>query len=376
MGEMNPFVIIRRDLHKIPELGFEEFKTQKYLLDYINTLPQERLEIKTWKTGIFVKVRGTNPTKMIGYRADIDGLPVAEETDLPFRSEHEGKMHACGHDFHMSIALGVLTHFAHHPIKDDLLFVFQPAEEGPGGALPMLESEVMQQWKPDMVIALHIAPEYPVGTIATKEGLLFANTSELFIDLKGRGGHAAFPHQANDMVVAACSLVTQLQTIVARNVDPLDSAVITIGKISGGTVQNVIAERARLEGTIRTLSVESMAKIKERIEAIVKGIEIGYQCEATIDYGSMYHQVYNDERLTSEFISFANHQSNLNVIRCKEAMTGEDFGYMLAEIPGFMFWLGVNSPYGLHHSKLNPDERAIEMAIQLLVSYLEWKTNQ
>jgi N-acetyldiaminopimelate deacetylase len=374
--QLNRFVEIRRDLHKIPELGFQEFKTQQYLLNYIGTLPQERLEVKTWKTGVFVKVRGTEPSKMIGYRADIDGLPISEETGLPFASEHEGKMHACGHDFHMSIALGVLTHFAHHPVKDDLLFVFQPAEEGPGGALPMLESEIMQQWKPDMIIALHIAPEYPVGTIATKEGLLFANTSELFIDLKGKGGHAAFPHLANDMVVAACSLVTQLQSIVSRNVDPLDSAVITIGKISGGTVQNVIAEHARLEGTIRTLSAESMKKVKERIEAIVKGIEIGYQCEATIDYGSMYYQVYNTEQLTNEFMSFVKEHTNVEVVRCKEAMTGEDFGYMLAQIPGFMFWLGVNSPYGLHHSKLSPDEGAIETAIRLLVSYLTWKANE
>ncbi|MCZ0754263.1 N-acetyldiaminopimelate deacetylase [Anoxybacillus sp. J5B_2022] len=372
---MSQFVAIRRDLHKIPELGFQEFKTQQYLLDYIATLPQERLEIKTWRTGIFVKVNGLQPTKMIAYRTDIDGLPITEETELPYRSEHEGKMHACGHDFHMSIALGVLTHFVHHPIRDDLLFIFQPAEEGPGGALPMLESEAMKQWLPNMIIALHIAPEYPVGTIATKPGLLFANTSELFIDLKGKGGHAAFPHLANDMVVAACTLVTQLQSIVARNVDPLDSAVITIGKISGGTVQNVIAERARLEGTIRTLSVESMQKVKERIEAIVKGIEIAYQCEATIDYGSMYHQVDNDEVLTTEFIEFAEQLPNIKVVRCKEAMTGEDFGYMLAKIPGFMFWLGVDSPYGLHHAKLTPDERAIDKAISLLTAYLSWKGN-
>jgi N-acetyldiaminopimelate deacetylase len=372
---MSKFVSIRRDLHQIPELGFQEFKTQQYLLDYIATLPQERFEVRTWRTGIFVKVHGVQPTKTIAYRADMDGLPIEEETDVPFRSCHKGKMHACGHDFHMSIALGVLTHFVHHPINDDLLFIFQPAEEGPGGALPMLHSDTLKEWMPDMIVALHIAPEYPVGTIATKEGLLFANTSELFIDLKGKGGHAAFPHLANDMVVAACSLVTQLQSIVARNVDPLDSAVITIGKISGGTVQNVNAEQARLEGTIRKLSVESMKKVKERIEAIVKGIEIAYQCEATIDYGSMYHQVYNDEALTTEFMGFAEQHPDIHVVRCKEAMTGEDFGYMLAEIPGFMFWLGVDSPYGLHHAKLTPDERAIDKAIALLTSYIAWKGN-
>ncbi|MED0656562.1 N-acetyldiaminopimelate deacetylase [Anoxybacillus ayderensis] len=369
------FVNIRRDLHQIPELGFQEWKTQRYILDYLARLPQERLQMKTWRTGIFVRVLGMAPTKTIGYRADMDGLPIDEQTDVPFRSTHEGRMHACGHDMHMAIALGVLTHVVHHPIDDDMLFIFQPAEEGPGGALPMLESDEMKQWMPDMVIALHIAPEYPVGTIATKEGLLFANTSELFIDLIGKGGHAAFPHETKDMVVAASALIMQLQTIVSRNVNPLDSAVITIGKLTSGTVQNVIAERARLEGTIRTLSPEAMEKVKGRIEAIVRGIEVAYDCEAHIDYGSMYYQVYNDEALTNEFMQFVEQKTDVHLVRCQEAMTGEDFGYMLARIPGFMFWLGVQSPFGLHHAKLNPNEEAIDVAIELLTRYIAWKGN-
>ncbi|MDE3838350.1 N-acetyldiaminopimelate deacetylase [Bacillus methanolicus] len=373
---VSPFVKIRRDLHQIPELGFQEFKTQQYLLNYLQSLPQEAIEIKTWRTGIFVKVHGKNPRKTIGYRTDIDGLPITEETELPYRSTHEGKMHACGHDFHMSIALGLVTYFANNPIDDHLLFIFQPAEEGPGGAEPMLKSEIMREWKPDIIFGLHIAPEYPVGTIAVKKGLLFANTSELFIDLKGKGGHAAYPHQTNDMIIAACSLVTQLQTIVARNVDPLDSAVITIGKITGGTVQNIIAEKARLEGTIRTLSVDSMKKVKKRILSLIKSVEIGYECEVSVDFGSMYHQVYNEEIITEEFMDFIRNHTDIQVIECKEAMTGEDFGYMLKEIPGFMFWLGVESEYGLHHSKLNPNEAAIEKAISFLTKYIEYKGNR
>ena len=205
------------------------------------------------------------------------------------------------------------------------------------------KSETMKKWKPDMIIALHIAPEYPVGTIAIKEGLLFANTSELFIDLKGKGGHAAYPHETNDMVIAACQLVGQLQTVVSRNIDPLDTAVITIGKITGGTVQNIIAEDARLEGTIRTLNAESMDKVKSRISAIVEGIKVGFECEAKIDFGAMYHQVNNEEQLTREFMKFTDEADGVNLYQCKEAMTGEDFGYMLKEIPGFMFWLGLQS---------------------------------
>lgn len=372
---MNPFVKMRRELHQIPELGFQEFKTQAYLLSYLNTLPQHRLTIKEWKTGLFVKVHGSNPAKTIGYRTDIDGLPIREETNLPFASSFPERMHACGHDLHMSIALGVLTFFVENQIKDDLLFIFQPAEEGPGGAEPMLKSEIMQEWKPDMIIGLHIAPEYPAGTVAIKEGLLFANTSELFIDLKGKGGHAAYPHQTNDMVIAACTLVNQLQTIVARNVDPLDSAVITIGKITGGTVQNVIAENARLEGTIRTLSPEAMQKVKHRIEAIVAGIETGFECKSNIDYGAMYYQVYNHAELTKDFVGFLKKQPDVKLIECKEAMTGEDFGYMLKEIPGFMFWLGVESPFGLHHAKLTPNEAAIPFAIEMITKYLSYRGN-
>ncbi|ETI66008.1 N-acetyldiaminopimelate deacetylase [Neobacillus vireti] len=373
---MNPLVKIRRDLHQIPEIGFQEFKTQAYIFSYLESLTQERITIKKWKTGLLVKVHGLNPRKTIGYRTDIDGLPISEQTGLPFSSIHEARMHACGHDFHMSIALGVLTYFVDNPIIDDIIFVFQPAEEGPGGAEAMLKSSEMREWMPDMIFALHIAPEYPVGTIAVKEGLLFANTSELFIDLKGKGGHAAYPHQTNDMVIAACTLVNQLQTIISRNVDPLDSAVITIGKITGGTVQNIIAEKARLEGTIRTLSPESMGKVKHRIEALVKGIETGYECNAVIDYGSMYHQVYNTKSITKDFINYIQQELDVKVIECREAMTGEDFGYMLKEIPGLMFWLGVESPFGLHHAKLSPNEAAIDVAVNVMTSYISFKGNE
>ncbi|RSL30436.1 N-acetyldiaminopimelate deacetylase [Salibacterium salarium] len=362
-------ISIRRELHQIPETGFEEIKTQNYLKEKIMAMPQNHVTIKEWRTGLLVFVEGYAPEKTMGYRTDIDGLPINEQTTYSFPSMHEGKMHACGHDLHMTIALGILDRFACDQPKQNLLFLFQPAEEGPGGALPMLQSEIFQQWKPDEIYALHIAPEYPVGTIATRPGLLFANTSELFIDLKGMGGHAARPHQANDMVVAASHLVTQLQTIVGRNVDPLDSAVVTIGTIEGGTKQNIIAETARLEGTIRTLSLESMKKIKQRIQALIQGIETSFDCSATIDWGSTYCQVSNEERLTRAFMKFSEEQENVELVECREAMTGEDFGYFLEEIPGTMFWLGVDTPYGLHDARIEPDEAAIETAVSHMTAF-------
>ncbi|WP_411348381.1 N-acetyldiaminopimelate deacetylase [Paenibacillus sp. WLX2291] len=371
----NQLIDIRRDLHRIPEAGFQEFKTQRYLLDYIASLPQEHLEVRTWKTGILVYVHGTAPTRRFGYRADMDGLPIVEDTSYDFKSEHPGYMHACGHDLHMTIGLGVLTQFVQQRMKDDLVILFQPAEEGPGGAQPMLASDELADWMPEQMVGLHVAPEYPVGTIATRQGILFANTSELFIDLIGTGGHAAYPHRANDMVVAGCQLVGQLQSVIARNVNPLDSAVITIGKIEGGTKQNIIAERARLEGTIRTLSAETMTLVKSRIQALVGGIEAGFECRAEIDWGANYMQVYNEEQLTAEFMQWLSARSDVQLVECTEAMTGEDFGYFLKDIPGFMFWLGVDTPYGLHHAKLEPSEDAIEIAVRTVTDYLRWKSD-
>ncbi|GAA5417238.1 N-acetyldiaminopimelate deacetylase [Paraliobacillus ryukyuensis] len=363
--ENNQLLQIRQALHQIPELGFQEFKTQAYLLDKIKNFKQTHLTLTTWKTGILVKVHGTNPAKVIGFRTDIDGLPIVEDTNLPFSSDHEGRMHACGHDFHMTISLGALQRLAEQPITDDVVFIFQPAEEGPGGALPMLESKEFQAFKPDVIFALHVAPELPVGTVATKPGLLFANTSELFIDFVGKGGHAAYPHLANDMVVAASTFVTQLQHIIARQMDPMSSGVVTIGKITGGTVQNVIAEKARLEGTIRTGEPGAIDEIKHSIETLAKGFEKSHHCQITIDYGSNYYQVFNHEDFVDKFREIITGTEHIWK-EAAPAMTGEDFGYFLRDIPGFMFWLGVESDYGLHHSKLNPKEDALLKGVDIV----------
>ncbi|RHW39811.1 amidohydrolase [Lysinibacillus yapensis] len=358
---MESLIQVRRELHEIPELGFQEFKTQQYLLNKISGFPQRFLTVTTWKTGIVVKIEGSDPSKTIGWRADIDGLPIAEETGVPFSSTHGGNMHACGHDCHMTVALGLIQAFTANQPKQNVIVYFQPAEEGPGGAEPMLNW--LKSERPDLlaneIYALHIAPEYPVGTVATRAGLLFANTSELFIDLKGLGGHAAYPHKTRDMTVASSNLVLQLQTIVSRNVNPMESAVVTIGKLTSGTVQNIIAENARLEGTIRTLNAESMAHVKRRIEAICAGIEASFECEISIDYGSMYYEVNNHPESAKKLLDFAKEFEGANAYECPAAMTGEDFGYFLKEIPGAMFWAGANCDYGLHHSKLNPDEELL-----------------
>lgn len=364
---------IRRELHEIPEIGFKEVKTQSYLKDIILQMPSDRIELVEWRTGLVVKVKGQSPEKTIGWRTDIDGLPIREETGLPFASRHEGYMHACGHDIHMAIALGLLEQLIEHPLANDAVILFQPAEEGPGGAEPLLAwlEQERPDLMPDELFALHIAPELPLGTVATKPGLLFANTSELFIDLHGKGGHAAFPHQTRDMAVAAAALLMQLQTVVSRNVDPMDSAVVTVGKMSAGTVQNIIAERARLEGTIRTLTPESMESVKQRIEALCSSIETGYECQVSIDYGANYRQVDNNEQLAESFLRYAQDASGIQAVRSKAAMTGEDFGYFTERLPSLMFWAGVGSDYGLHHAKLIPDEGILAYMPKFLYNYFK-----
>ena len=357
------------DLHRIPELGYQEYKTQNYLLEFLRHLPKERISVQTERTGIFVFVKGRDPRKTIAYRADMDGLSIKEETGLPYASVHEGRMHACGHDLHMTVALGVLVEILREPIDENVLFIFQPAEEGPGGAEFMMKSAFFQTYRPDEIFALHIAPEYPVGTIASRSGLLFSNTSELFIDLKGRGAHAANPHLAKDMVVAACLLVNQLQTILSRNIEPLDSAVLTIGKITSGTAQNIISDYARIEGTIRTFKPETMEFIKGRIKDICRGIEISQSCQIGIDFGANYYQVFNDGRKLESFRRSLD-DSGVVYRECPPTMAGEDFGYFLREIPGFMFWLGVDSPYGLHSSRLVPKMEAIPVGIRAVTTYL------
>jgi len=368
-------VDIRRDLHRIPELGFQEFKTQQYILEFLARLPQEHLTVTTWRTGVVVAIKGTVGTRTIGWRADIDGLPITEATDLPFASEHEGRMHACGHDCHITIGLGLAERFTHEPAAQNVHIYFQPAEEGPGGAEPMLAW--LKAERPDLLCdemyALHIAPEWPVGTVATRGGLLFANTSELFIDLKGLGGHAAYPHNTRDMTIAMANLLLQLQTIVSRNINPLDSAVVTVGKVTAGTVQNIIAETARIEGTIRTLSAETMEQVKSRIEAICRGIEAGFECEISIDYGSMYYEVRNDEQHVSELLAFAEQFPLTTAVECTEAMTGEDFGYFLKEMNGAMFWAGAGCAYGLHHAKLSPDEALLDVNVQFIEAFFRQK---
>lgn len=369
---------IRQDLHQIPELALNEFQTIKYIRQFVAQLPQEYLitkDIPNLPTGWLVKVIGKNPTQTLGYRTDLDGLAVTEKTNLAFKSKNIGIMHACGHDMHMTVALGILDHFAKHQPNDNLIFIFQPAEENFAGGMQLYDSNVLVgDWKIDAIYGLHINPSLPAGTIGCRQGTLFAGTTEIHLKLVGKSGHAAFPQDANDMVVALSQWVNLLQTIVARNVDPIIGGVVTIGAIEAGSANNVIAGEASAHGTIRALKQSTILAIQDRVKTITDGIAQAFDCQAQlILQQDGYLPVENNDKLTTEFIKYMKGQAKIDFVETNPAMTGEDFGYLLSKIPGVMFWLGVDSPYSLHSEYLAPSSNALNTGVNAITKFLEYK---
>lgn len=372
---------IRRDLHQIPELALKEFKTHDYLIEVIRKFKQDYLEIfvpEALPTAILVLVKGKNSTRTIGYRADIDALPVEEKTNLPFSSKNAGVMHACGHDIHMTVALGLLSYFSENQPKDNLLFFFQPAEESESGGMQAYEKGIFQgKWKPDEFYGLHDNPDLPAGAIGCRNGTLFAGTTEVNIDVYGKGGHAAFPQDANDTVVATASLIMQIQTIISRSIDPIQSGVITLGKVEAGSIRNVIADHSRIEGTIRGLTQKMILKIDQRLKDVCAGIERSFNVKVTLDLNQGgYWPVENNPELAENFISYMKNNKDVTYIETKPAMTGEDFGFLLNKFPGVMFWLGVGDDSQLHSATLTPDEASIVRGIEAIKGFLVYRMEQ
>ena len=378
MLKEDDLITIRRHLHQIPEVALEEVETHAFLMQVIGMMDQKFLKIlepKELPTAILVRVQGSDPSRTIGYRTDIDGLPVDEKTGLPYASQHPGKMHACGHDMHMTVALGVLDYFASHQPKDNLVFFFQPAEESEAGGKRAYELGLFEgEWRPDEFYGLHVNPKMQTGVIGCRMGTLFAGTTEVNIDVIGKGGHAAFPQDAKDAVVAASALVMQVQTIISRSINPIESGVITLGKFEAGTIRNVIADHARLEGTIRGLTQVMIEKIKERVQEICEGIERSFEVEVRLGLNQGgYFPVENDPVLTKRFIRFMQENPDVVYEEVPPAMTGEDFGYLLHQFPGTMFWLGVDGGAQLHESSMSPKEWAIQKGITAITEFLEYR---
>lgn len=375
---MLDLIATRRALHQIPELGMEEFKTHAFLMETIEGLLQDCSfsQVRTWETGILVYLTGSAPQKTIGWRTDIDGLPIVEETSLDFKSLQPDRMHACGHDFHMTIALGLLEKMAEQQPKNNLLFLFQPAEENLAGGMLMYEAGAFGDWLPDEFYGLHVRPDLKVGQMATNRATLFAGTCEVKIRFTGKGGHAAFPHTANDALVAASYFVTQVQSVVSRNVDPIEGAVVTFGSMHAGTTNNVITETAFLHGTIRALTQSMSLLVQKRVREIAEGIALSFGVDLEIELNpSGYLPVENNPQLADELMTYFEQVDGVEMIDCPPAMTGEDFGYLLNKVPGVMFWLGVDTPYPLHNPRLSPKEEVLPFAVDKLSDFLKTKAN-
>jgi amidohydrolase len=355
--ELEPKVIQwRRDFHQHPELGNQEFRTSKIVADHLRSLG---LEVKTGvaHTGVVGILKGGKPGPVVALRADMDGLPVTERVDVPFKStvtteyngQKTGVMHACGHDTHVAILMGVAEILAgqKNNLKGTVKFIFQPAEEGApegeeGGAELMVQEGVLKNPNVDVIFGLHINSQTEVGTITYRSGGTMAAVDQLAITVKGKQTHGAYPWAGVDPIVTAAQIITGLQTIVSRNLQLTEApAVVTIGAIHGGIRQNIIPEEVKMIGTIRTLDEGMHKQVHERIRQIATKIAESAGATAEVQIDEMYPVTYNDPELTREMVPSLQEVAGNGKVLVKPAVTGaEDFSFFQKEVPGFFFFLG------------------------------------
>jgi hippurate hydrolase len=365
-GEM--IVALRRDIHREPELGFDTVKTAEKVLAALEGLPLD-VETGVAENGIVATLEGEGPT--VALRADMDALPILEDTGLPFASETEGKMHACGHDGHTSMLVGAAH--ALSGMRDRLggtvKFIFQPAEEGGGGGKVMVDEGVADGVS--SIFALHLWPGLPFGKVATKVGPIMAAADAFEMEIKATGGHGAMPHLTSDAIAIAAQVVTALQTIVSREVDPVEPAVLTVGEIGAGTAFNIIPHRARLGGTVRTLNADLRQRMPARIEELARGIAKGMRGDVDLDYTFSYPVTVNDEDAAHLALGVAEDLfGDGSVLELPDpSMGGEDFAFFLEKVPGAFIWLGVGEDVsGLHTPRFAFDEAILARGAALLAA--------
>lgn len=363
-------VELRRDIHREPELGFGTEKTAQKVLAALEGLP---LEIQTGvaENGIVATLKGGGDGPTVGLRADMDALPIHEETGLDFASGTDGKMHACGHDGHTSMLVGAAHALSgmRDRLNGTVKFIFQPAEEGGGGGRVMVEEGVAGDI--DSIFALHLWPGLPFGTAATKSGPIMAAADAFEMKVKGRGGHGAMPHLTVDAIAISAQVVMALQTIVAREVDPVEPAVITVGEIEAGSAFNIIPETARLGGTVRTLNADLRESMPQRIEELACGVAQGMRGDAELDYTFSYPVTVNDEasaRLALGVIGDLFGEDDALELP-NPTMGAEDFAFFLEKLPGAFVWLGVGEDVsGLHTPTFAFDEEILPRGSALLAA--------
>ena len=368
-------IALRREIHRHPELGFEEERTARVVERELDALGIEHRRVAT--TGVVGVIRGALAGHTSGLRADMDALPITEDSGEACASEIPGKMHACGHDAHTAMLLGAARELAatRATLHGNVVLLFQPAEEGPGGALPMIEAGVMEQEpRIEAVTMLHVDARFETGTIGITPGPVNASADEFHLTITGVGGHGAAPHKAKDTIPCAAATILALQNIAARETDPLASVVVTIGTINGGYRNNVIADGVLMTGALRAHDPTVRDALPDRVRRIAENVAAAYGCTARVDFIFGYPPVVNDGDLATSFAEHVRATTPATVIVAPPTMGAEDFAYFAARVPGVLVRLGIrNEAIGAVHYVHSPqfrlDEGAIPVGIRTLVAF-------
>jgi amidohydrolase len=382
VDEILPGVIAdRRHLHEHPELGMHEHETARFVADRLAALGVEDIRTGISETGVTGLIRGTadGPGKVVLVRADMDALPIQEENDVEYRSQVDGVMHACGHDAHTAILLGVARVLMDRrdQFAGTVKLCFQPCEEtGPGGAKWMIEQGVLEDPAVDACFGLHVWQVEPVGDVLVGDGPVMAASDRFDIRIQGKGGHGAMPNTCVDPIVVGMAIVNALQTIVSREVDPIDSAVVTVGEFHAGDAANVIPDTARIRGTVRSFKPEVQDHIERRIVELAEGIGAAMRAEVTAEYRRGVPATVNDPAMAAIARKAAIEVVGAEHVRPQvPTMGGEDFSFFLQEKPGCYFFVGTNNEargltWGHHHPKFDIDEEALGIGIETMVRTL------
>ncbi|MEM9654374.1 MAG: M20 family metallopeptidase [Actinomycetota bacterium] len=377
-------VQLRRRIHREPEIGLDLPMTQAKIIDALGELDL-KIETGSAQSSVVATLSGDAEGPTLLLRGDMDALPMPEDTDEPFASEHPGVMHACGHDTHVAMLVGAarLLTARRADLRGTVKFFFQPGEEGYHGARVALEEGLLDDPAVDAGFAIHITPNRSAGTIATRPGALMAAADQVFIEVTGQGGHASAPHSATDPIPVACEIVTALQSHITRSVDAFKPAVLTVAKIQAGTTTNVIPEEASLSGTLRTVDERTREKVHAGIERVATGIADAHGCRATVEIDRGYPVTVNDRAFTEFTVDVLGDLLGKQNLRAMDApvMGAEDWSYVLQKIPGAMVFLGVcpdggdpRSAHACHSNRMTLDEEAMAVGIaahsSIALSYL------
>ena len=363
-------IAVRRDLHAHPELAFEEVRTAGVVANELTRMGIAH-ETGIAQTGVVGIINGGRPGPVLAIRADMDALPIQERTDLPWASTKPGLMHACGHDIHTTTLLGVadVLHKIAPSLAGTVKLIFQPAEEAIGGAEQMIEAGVLEGPKVDMAIGFHNYPHIPVGEFSFCPGPALAAADMFTIEVHGKSGHAAHPYAAIDPIVAAATLITQLQTVVSREMRPLHPAVVTVGAINGGIAHNIIPDSVVIKGTVRTLHKEAQDIAERAIQRMCDGAEIAMRTRCTLTYERGVPAMLNDDRVLEPVVEAVRKQLGDVIHRREPSMGAEDFALMSQMVPAFQLGIGSGAPGRadrLHNSGYAPDEACIGLGVQAL----------